>query len=136
MHLIEGIYYTLRKNQPSLATNKFKKGVDCLLCIDSGEDGDELVGNVRKKRSRLVGLNIRLDRFHAHLASHHPDACRNGARSLLTMGFTRRAVGASAIAIEAHAPSASRLDPHIVASRSLGTTALSHARHEPLIVAS
>jgi hypothetical protein len=52
------------------------------------------------------------------------------------MGFTRRAVGAAAIAIEAHAPPPSRLDPHIVASGSLGTIALSHARQEPLIVAS
>jgi hypothetical protein len=52
------------------------------------------------------------------------------------MGFTRMAVGAAAIAIEAHAPSALRLGPHIVASGSLGTIDLSHARQEPLIVAS
>jgi len=98
MQLIEGTHYRLRENQPSLVPHKSTQGVDCVLCIDSGEDGDGLVGNIRTKRSRPIGLNIRLDRFHAHLASHHPNACRNGAMSLLPMDFTRRAVGAAAIA--------------------------------------
>ncbi len=116
MELIEGTHCWLRENQPSLVPHKSKQGVDCVLCNDSGEDGDGLVGNVRRKRSRHTRLNIRLDRFHAHLASHHSDAFRNRARSLLTMDFTRRAIGAAAIAIEAPAPSASRMDPNIVAS--------------------
>ena len=136
MQLIEGTHYRLRENQLSLVQHKSKQGVDCLLCSDSGEDGDGLVGNDRRKRSRPIGLNIRLDRLHAHIATHHPYACREGARSLLTMGFTRRAVGAAAIAIEAHAPSASHLDPHIEVSGNMGTAALSPARQEPVIVAS
>jgi hypothetical protein len=119
MQLIEGTHYRRRENQPSPAPHKSKEAVDCLLWCDPGDDDVEEIVNVPKKRSRPVGFNIRLDRFHKHLHSHHPDACRNGARSLLTMGSTQRANGISDNEPEAHAPSIPGRDPHIEASEML-----------------
>jgi hypothetical protein len=51
-----------------------------------------------RKCSMLIGQNLCLDRFHAHLKSHQLDACREEARSLLRMGFSRRAPGNATIA--------------------------------------
>ena len=98
--LIEVTHYRRRENQPSPAPHKPKEAVDCLLCIEPGDDDDAHGDQTRRKRSRLIGINIRLDRFVAHIKSHHPDACCNGARSLLTMGLTRRNVGVEATAPE------------------------------------
>ncbi len=79
-----------------------------------------------------IGINILLDMFVAHMKSHHPDACRNGARSLLTMGFTRRNVGAEATAPEGdehermasdsliNSTSVAGQDPHVVESSGWG----------------
>ncbi len=98
IQLIEGTHYRRRENQPSHAPHKSKEAVDCLLCIDPGDVDDVHGDQTRRKRSRPIGINIRLDRFAAHIKSHHPDACGNGARSLLQMGFTRRNVRAEATA--------------------------------------
>ena len=68
-----------------------------------GDDDIAQLGHVAKKRSRPIGQNIRLDRFHVHLKAHHPDACRNGARSLFELGFTRRELGAAVTAPEGEA---------------------------------
>ena len=109
-----------RENQPSHAPHKPKEAVDYLLCCDPGDDDDEELEHFRRKISRSIGLNIRLDRFHKYLHSHHPDACRNEVKSLLTMGFTRLAIGTATTSPEVHAPSTAGQDPHIEASRSLG----------------
>ncbi len=63
---------------------------DCMLCNDLGDDDNARVGHVRRKRTRTIGQNIRLDRLHAHMRTFHPDACRFEARSLFSMGFTTR----------------------------------------------
>jgi hypothetical protein len=98
MRLIEWTNYKRRENQPSPALHKSKEAVGCLLCSDPiDDDGNEQVVG---KRSRPIGQNLRLDRFHTHLKINHPDACREGARSLLTMGFSRRAPCATIIAPE------------------------------------
>ena len=68
------------------------------------------------------------------MKNHHPDACRDGTRNVLTMGFSRRAPGDAAIAPEGgddhermasgslpHDPSPTGMDPHIGASASLET---------------
>ena len=70
------------------------------MCIDPGDDDDAHGDQTRRKRSRPIGMNIHLDRFFPHLKIHHPDACRNGAKSLLPIGFTRRNVGVGATAPE------------------------------------
>ena len=113
----EGTHYRRRENQPSPAPHRSKEAVDCLLCSDPGDDDDAQVGNVRRKRSRAIGQNIRLDRLHAHMRTFHPDACRFGTRSLLTMGFGNR-VGAGRLPL---APTTVSEDPQIEASGSLGT---------------
>jgi len=71
VQLVEGTRYKRRENQPSHAPNKPKEAVDCLLCIDPGDDDDAhgdqtrrkrsrpIFGNVRRKRSRPIGQNIR-----------------------------------------------------------------------------
>jgi hypothetical protein len=118
MQLIERTHCRRRKNQPSHAPHKSKEAVDFLLCCDPGDDDDEELRNFRWKRP--IGLNIRLGGFHKHMHSHHPDACRNGARSLLTMGFTWRAVSTATNAPEAYAPLTAGQNPHIEASMSLG----------------
>ena len=135
LRLIEGAHYRRREEQPTHAPPKSKEAVDCLLCSDPGDDKLE---HVARKRSRPIVQNLRLDRFHAHLKSHHQDACRNGASSLLTMGFSRRAPSVAAAAppeggvaqeivasgsLRQHAPSPTEIDPHVgtSASGSLGT---------------
>ncbi len=131
VQLIEGTHYRRRENQPSPAPHKSKKVVDCLLCIDPGDDDDAHGDHIRSQRSRPIGINIRLDRFVAHIKSNHPDACRNEARSLLTMGFTRRNVGAGATAPEGDEhkrmaasslinASVAGQDPQVVESSELG----------------
>ena len=64
-----------------------------MLCSDSGDEDNAQVGDVHVKSSRAIGQNIRLSILHAHMRTFHPDACRFGAKSLLSMGFTMRAVG-------------------------------------------
>ena len=71
VQLIEGTHYKRRENQPSPAPHNSKEAVDCLLCIDLGDDHDAhgtrlggkgpglFFGNVRKKRSRPIGQSIR-----------------------------------------------------------------------------
>ena len=59
--LIEGTHYMRRENQPSPAPHKYKEAIDCLFCSDHGDDGNEQVGHVRRKRSRPIGLNIYLE---------------------------------------------------------------------------
>ena len=103
MKLIEGTHYMRRHEQPTPAPHKSKEVVDCLLCSDPGDDDIAPLGHVARKRSRPIGQNIRLDRFHVHLKAHHPDACRNGARSLFELGFTRRELGAAVTAPEGEA---------------------------------
>ena len=39
--LIEGTQYTRRREQPTLAPNKFKEAVDCLLCSDPCDDSND-----------------------------------------------------------------------------------------------
>jgi hypothetical protein len=94
MQLKEGTHYRVRQHQPLPTPKKSKEAVDCLLCSHPGESDEEDVENVaRRKRSRPKGRNIRLDRLLHHIKKEHPDATRDGARSLLTMGFTRQALG-------------------------------------------
>ena len=98
MRLIEGTHYRRRENHSSAAPHKSKEAIKCFLCSDSGDDdGNEYIAT---KRSRPIRQNLRLDRFHAHLKSHNLDACCEGARRLLTMGFSRRAPSVAAIAPE------------------------------------
>jgi hypothetical protein len=78
--------------------------------------------------------------FVAHIKSHPPDACRNGARSLLTMGFTRQNVGAEATAPEGdehermasgsliNASSVAGHESHVVESSGLGNAPLLRSR--------
>ena len=75
VQLIEGTHYRRRENQPSPAPHKSKEVVDCLLCIDPGDDDDAhgdqtrrkrsglFFGNVRKKRSRPIGQSIRHNNY-------------------------------------------------------------------------
>jgi hypothetical protein len=113
VQLIEGTHYKRRHDQPTPVPHKSKEAVDYLLemeieiytlqkgglrtnyllCSDPGVDDDAQLQHVARKRSRPIGQNIRLDRFKRLLRSHHPAACRNGARSLFAMGFTRWALG-------------------------------------------
>ncbi len=67
VQLIEGTHYRRREYQPSLAPHKSKEVVDCLLCSDPGDDDDAHGGQTRRKRSRPIGINIRMDRFIAHI---------------------------------------------------------------------
>jgi hypothetical protein len=103
MKLIEGKHFRRRHEQPTPEPHKSKVAVDCMLCSDPGDDDNAPSGHVAKKRSRPLGQNIRLDRFHVHLKAHHPDACRDGARSLLQLGFTRQELGAATTAPEGEA---------------------------------
>jgi len=65
-----------------------------MLCNDPGESDEEAVEHVaHRKRSRPKDRNIRLDRLLHHMKKEHPYATRGGARGLLTMGFTRQALG-------------------------------------------
>ena len=89
----EGTHYMRRETHPSPAPHRSKEAVDYLLCSDPSDDDNAQVGNASKKRSKAIGQNIRLDILHAHMRTFYPDACRFGARSLLTIGFTMRGVG-------------------------------------------
>jgi hypothetical protein len=146
MRLIEGAHYRRKENQPLPAPHKSKEAVSCLLYSDPGDDDRN--EHVTRKRARPIGQNLRLDRLHAQLKSHHPDACREGARSLLTMGFSRRAPSVASIATEAgddhermasgslpHVPSPTGIDFHIGASTSL-RAAPSTAGHDSFFEAS
>ncbi len=70
MRLIEGTHYKRREDQPPPTPPKSKEDVDCLLCCDPGDDGNE---HFAKKRSRPIGQSLRLDRFQAHLKCYHTD---------------------------------------------------------------
>ena len=94
MHLKEGTHYKVRPQQPSPTPKKSKEAVDCLLCSDPVESDEEVVEHVvHRKRSRPRGRNIRLVRLLIHMKKEHHDSTRDGARSLLTMGSTRQALG-------------------------------------------
>jgi hypothetical protein len=67
MKLIEGNHYRRRHEQPTPEPHKSKVAVDCMLCSDPGDDDNAPSGHVARKRSRPIGQNIRLDRFHVHL---------------------------------------------------------------------
>jgi hypothetical protein len=95
MKAMEGTHYMRRHEQPTHAPHKSKEVVDCLLCSEPGDDDIAQLGHVARKRSRPIGQNIHLDRFHVHLKAHHPDACRYGDMSLFELGFTRRELGAA-----------------------------------------
>jgi hypothetical protein len=120
MQLIEWKHYRQRETQPSPAPHKSKEAVDYILCSDPSATIDAQSENFRKKRSRPIGLNNRLDWLHAHLKMHHPDVCREGGKSLFAMGFTRRAVGAEDTAPDAHVPVATWHDLGVEAYTSLG----------------
>jgi len=103
-----------RHEQPTPVPHKSKKVIGCMLCIDSGDGDIAQLEHVARKRSRPIGQNIRLERFHVHLKGHHPDACRNRAMSLFAMGFTIRALSAATTA-----PKGETFER--MASRSLGS---------------
>ncbi len=100
MKLVEGTHYRRRHELPTPTPHKSKEVVDCMLCSDPGDDDIAQLGHVFRKRSRPIGQNIRLDRFHDHLKAHHPDTCRNRAKSLFELGFARRELGAALTAPE------------------------------------
>ena len=94
MQLKEGPHYRVRPPQLSPTPKISKEAVDCMLCSDPGESDEEVVEHVaHRKKSRPKGRNIRLDMLLHHMKKEHPNATRDGARSLKTMGFTRQALG-------------------------------------------
>jgi len=94
MQLKEGTHFKIRPQEHSPTPKKSKEVVDRMLCSDPGESDDEVVEHVtHRKRSRPKGRNIHLDRLLHHMKKEHPDATRDGAKSLLKMGSTRQALG-------------------------------------------
>ena len=108
MLLIEETHYRRRLEQPSPAPKPSKQIVDCLLCGDPTLDPDE-EHDVRK-RTRSKGRNIRLDRLQLHITRDHPDAAREGSRSLTTFGFTRQPVRVAAPSTVVVDPPAAAMD--------------------------
>ncbi len=64
--------------------------MDCLLYGDPSLDPEE--EHDGRKRARSKGRNIRLDILMRHITRDHPDAAREGSRSLISFGFTRHAI--------------------------------------------
>ena len=90
MLVIEETHYMRRLEQPSPAPKPSKEFVVCLLGGDPSLDNEE--GRDARKRARTKGRSIRLDMMMAHCKSEHPEATRDGNRSLLSFGFTRQCV--------------------------------------------
>ncbi len=92
MLLVEGTHYLRREEEPDPLPQPAKRYVDCVLCDRSDSTAP---GNKRKINN--CGKGYRLDRLMAHYQSVHKDALIDGgSRTLLDMGFSRRAPAASA----------------------------------------
>ena len=72
VQLIEGTDYRRKENQPSAAPHKSKEAVDCLLCIDPGDDDDAHGDQTRRKRSRSIFWKFSQEKIEADRAIHSP----------------------------------------------------------------